>query len=726
MVIRVKKTIQKLAILSFLTIFASPANAIEGMWRPQQLPELKEKLTKSGLELNPENLSQLTEHPMGAVVSLGGCSASFVSPSGLIVTNHHCAYGSIRYNSQPENNLIEKGFLAKTKSAELQATPGSRVFVTVAVDNVTDRINNSFDRNLTGFDRYTAITDKQKQLVRECERDRGHRCQVYSYYGGLEYYLIKRLEIRDLRLVYAPSAGIGFFGGDTDNWQWPRHTGDFAFYRAYVDKNGRSADPAPDNVPYQPKHYLKISSEGLQADDFVMVMGYPGRTNRYRLATEVDRAFNWSYPTYKEFYSTWSETISQATENNEAAKIKYASSIFGFSNAIKNFQGMMEGFAKTNLIADKRKLESDLQKWILSSRDRRNRYRNNLQDLQAAIARSQANAEKNLALQYLRTSDLLSTARRLYRLSVEKQKPDAKREPGYQDRDLTRIRESLIRFDRSFDPQVDKTVWLKFIEEYSKLPREQKIPSFDRFLGIERRFDRRLVERKLDRMYRKTNLGDRETRLKWIDADRAEFENSQDPFVQLAVAMFDSDIAAEKEQKEISGLLQQLRSRYMEALIAYYRSQNRPIYPDANSTLRVTFGRVRGYSPVDGTFYQPFTTLRGIVEKNTGEDPFNAPQKQLQLIERNTYGRYYDRDLDSVPVNFLSDLDTTGGNSGSPTLNARGELVGLLFDGTYDTIIADWLYTENSSSIHVDITYMLWVMEYVDNATNLLEELNLK
>ena len=492
-----------------------------------------------------------------------------------------------------------------------------------------------------------------------------------------------------------------------------------------MDKNGRPADYSPDNVPYQPKHYLKISRAGLQPDDFVMVIGYPGRTNRYRLAKEVDHDFNWFYPTYHKFYVTWSETIEQATKNNEEAKIKYASDISGLNNVAKNFQGMMDGFARTNLVADKRKLESDLQRWIESSRDRRNRYQGSLQSLKDVIAKSQAYQEKSLASQYLRTSDLLNTARRLYRLSVEKEKPDAEREPGYQDRDSTRFKESLIRFDRSFDPEVDKIVWLKFIEEYSKLSQNKRIPSFDRFLGIGRRFDRRSVERKLAQMYQKTSLGDRETRLKWMNADRREFENSNDPFIQLAVAMFESELAQEREGKEISGLLQQFRSRYMEALIAYYRSQNKPIYPDANGTLRVTLGRVRGYSPADGTFYKPFTTLRGIVEKHTGEDPFNAPQKQLELIERRLYGRYYNRNLNSVAVNFLSDLDTTGGNSGSPTLNSKGELVGLLFDGTYDTILGDWVFTENNSSIHVDITYMLWVMQYVDNATNLLEELNL-
>ncbi|MDJ0714564.1 MAG: S46 family peptidase, partial [Prochloraceae cyanobacterium] len=696
-----------------------------GMWQPQQLSELKDKLKTSGLELDPDALTKLTEHPMGAVVSLGGCTASFVSPSGLVLTNHHCARGSIQYNSKPSNNLLEKGFLAPKIDEELPAAPGSRVYITVAVDRVTDQIENALDTNITGLARYQAISDRQKQLVRECERDLGHSCRVYSFYGGLEYYLIKQLEIRDVRLVYAPASGIGFFGGDIDNWQWPRHTGDFAFYRAYVGKNGLPADYSPDNVPYQPKHYLKVSSTGLKPDDFVMVVGYPGRTNRYRLAEEVENTFQWYYPTVLKILANWSERIEKETENDPDAKIKYAGLVFGINNTAKNFQGMIDGFARTNLLQSKSQLERDLEKWIESDERLRDRYQDNLKNLKALIARKQAIQKRNLRLRYLSQSDLLNTASRLYRLSVEKQKPDKDREPGYQERDLTRFKESLIRLDRRFDSEVDKVIWLKFIEDYAIVPSQDPIEVFDRFFSIGKTLEPDKLKTKLDAMYQKTDLSDRQTRLKWMDESPKAFESSEDPFIQLAVAMFDLNMAVEREQREIEGSLQQLRSRYMEGLIAYYRHLGKPIYPDANGTLRVTFGRIEGYSAANGNFYSPFTILRGIAEKYTGRDPFNAPRRQLELIENKTYGPYYDPRLNSVPVNFLSDLDITGGNSGSPTLNNRGELVGLVFDGNYDSIISDWQFTDNSRAIHVDISYVLWVMEYVDNADNLLAELKL-
>ncbi|MBO3457688.1 S46 family peptidase [Aetokthonos hydrillicola Thurmond2011] len=712
--------------LLLLLCLGNKAHAVEGMWQPEHLPDLEAQLKKSGQQFNPQELTNLVDRSMAAVISLGGCTASFVSPSGLVLTNHHCAYNSIQYNSKASNNLLQKGFLAKTLSEELPAGPGSRIYINVAALNVTDAVNKSVSNNQTGLERYQAITNKKKQLVHQCELEKGYRCEVYSFYGGLEYYLIKQLEIRDVRLVYAPPESIGKFGGEADNWKWPRHTGDFAFYRAYVDKSGRPADYSPDNVPYHSQHYLKVSRTGVKPNDFVMVLGYPGGTNRYRLAEEVEHTFKWYYPTRHKMFVSWIETINQAAANNQDAKIKYASRISGLNNAAKNFQGMMDGFAHSHLIETKRLEELNLEKWIQSNDQLRNRYQANVANLKALIARQQANEKQNLALKYLGTSDLFNIARRLYRLSKEKQKPDTQREPGYQERDFPRFQESLRRLERSFDPQVDKAVWLKFLEEYAKLPSNQHIPSFDKIFGLGNKFVAQKLKSQLDSIYQETSLTDQETRLKWMDADPKAFAASNDPFIKLAVAMYDAYTAVEKENKEIEGSMQQLRPLYMEALIAYYRQQGKPIYPDANGTLRVTFGRIQGYSPKDGSFYEPFTTLRGITEKSTGVEPFDAPKKELQLIDKKNYGRYYNPVLDSVAVNFLSDVDITGGNSGSPTVNSKGELVGLAFDGIYETIISDWAFTKNASAIHVDISYMLWVMEYLDNARNLLGEMTVE
>ncbi|MFV8783215.1 S46 family peptidase [Microbulbifer sp. SA54] len=705
----------------------------EGMWMPRQLPELGDKLKSLGLELDPETMTDLTQFPMNAVVSLGGCSASFVSPQGLVATNHHCAYGSISYNSTEDNDLLANGFLAKTMEEELPAAPGSRIYVTVDMQEVTDKIKGQLSDDMDGAARFKAIEDAEKALVAECEADSGHRCEVYSYYGGASYYLIKQLAIRDVRLVHAPASSIGKFGGDIDNWMWPRHTGDYSFLRAYVGPDGKPADFSKDNKPYKPKHHLTVATEGPKEGDFVMVAGYPGRTNRYRTAVEVNNNFSWYYPTMQKVLAEWSDVIGTATKDNKDAALKYASQVAGLNNYSKNFTGMMEGYNRSDLLKRKQKLEKDLQEWIEANPDSKKQFASVIKDLQNLIADQQSTQERDLLLGFMNRSAMLSAAQRLYRLSLEKQKPNMDREPGYQERDMTRFTESMKRIERSFYPSVDQAVWTYFLERYNALPQNQHIESFDAF------FDGKLsgnaLQEKLAGMYTKTGLTDTETRLQWMEKSPEEFRNSDDPFIQLAVATYEDRDAIEQRDKAMAGRFAQLRPQYMDLLIAYYNEQGKPVYPDANSSLRLTYGLVKGYTPPSGTIkgpadgndgkdgFVPFTTLRGIEAKYTGEDPFDAPQAELDAIKNKDYGRFYDEELDSVPVNFLSTVDITGGNSGSATMNGKGELIGLVFDGTYDSINADWDFNDNTRAIHVDVEYMLWVMEKVDHADNLLEEM---
>lgn len=707
----------------------------EGMWQPHQLPEIADQLKALGLELDPSSMTKLTDFPLNAVVSLGGCSASFVSPQGLVITNHHCAYGSISYNSTEDNNILADGFLARTMSEELPARPGSRIYVTVAMEEVTDRVNATLTDSMTGSERYLAIEAAQKALVSECEKDEGHRCEVYSFYGGLSYYLIKQLAIRDVRLVYAPPESIGKFGGDIDNWMWPRHTGDFAFYRAYVDQDGRPADFSEDNVPFRPKHHLKVASKGPKEGDFVMLAGYPGTTNRYRLATEVENTFSWYYPVMQTVLAEWSQTIAEATAGNKDAELKYANLVASLNNYSKNFGGMLAGYSRSDLLERKRDLESELQAWIAGDETREARYATTLAELQALIAERQSTQERDLVLRYMDRSAMLSAARRLYRLSVENEKPDAEREPGYQERDITRFTQSLESIERSYEAGVDRAIWMYFLKRYLALPEDQRIASFDAFLGDVRGDE--ALEQKLAAMYADTSLEDTQARLALIGKERSVFENSDDPFIQLAVAIFDDLMAIEKKGKAMTGQFQVLRPKFMELLIAYYKEQGKPVYPDANSSLRVTYGTVKGYTPPPGTIkgpadgndgkdsYVPFTTLQGIVDKYTGEEPFDSPQRQLDLIEKREFGDYADPALDSVPVNFLSTLDITGGNSGSATMNSRGEFVGIVFDGTYESINADWDFNDNTRSIHVDVGYILWILEKIDGADNLIREMGL-
>ena len=702
---------------------AAPLSAKEGMYTPDQLQELSEDLKEAGLELAPETLADLTSFPMGAVVSLGGCSASFVSPEGLVVTNHHCARGSVQYNSTAENNYLENGFLAATKGDEVPAAPGSRIYVTTEVTDVTAAMREGTE-GLEALERYELVQQRRKDIIAGCEEAAGYRCQVSGFFGGAQYKLIKRLEVRDVRLVYAPADSIGKYGGDIDNWQWPRHTGDFAFYRAYVAPDGSAADFDEANVPYAPEHHLKVSATGVEDGDFVMVAGYPGSTSRYTLLAEVENTFEWNYPTFQKLIVDWIETIEGAAPQGSDARVKYESLLAGLNNYEKNLRGQMEGAQRVGLVDRRRAREAALADWIAADASR-SEYGTAIATLAELSEESASASRTNFWYSNASRASLFGVARRLYRLSKERLKPNAERESGYQDRDMTFFKQSMQAIERRYDAGVDKEVWTLFLTGYLAQPMEERVAALDEAMGFTADTTAEELPALLQAFYDGTSLGDLDTRLALMEATPEELEASDDPFIKLAVAMYDYGFELETQSKTRAGRSLALRPAYMEAITAWQKEQGVLAYPDANSTLRVTFGNVLGGSPQDGLIYAPFTSLEGITAKDTGEDPFNAPKRQLELIEAGDYGDYALDAIGSVPVNFLSDLDVTGGNSGSATLNARGELVGLLFDGTYESINSDWDFDPRTTrSIHVDTRYMLWVMEKVDGAQALIEEMD--
>lgn len=718
------KKLIKVSVLA-LAVSAGAAFASEGMWMPKQLPQIADDLKATGLELDPATLTQLTEFPMGAIISLGGCTASFVSPQGLVVTNHHCAYGSIQYNSTAEKNLIKDGFLAKSLNEELPAAPGSRVYVTVDVQEVSDKIIDSKTAKLAGKKRVDAMEANEKALVAECEKDSGHRCNVYSFYGGLEFYLIKQMEIRDVRLVHAPAEGIGKFGGDTDNWMWPRHTGDYSFYRAYVGKDGKPADFSADNVPYVPKHHLRLASEGVKEGDFVMVTGYPGRTNRHRLPSEVEFTFGWNYPAFVKASGEVLDIIAKETKDRKDAEIKYASTVAGVNNYYKNRQGMLDSYKGSDFLARKQQQMKDLKAWINADKSRKKQFGNDVATAEKLIAERDAITQREFLMSYA-TPRFLGTARTLYKLANEKAKPDMERKSGYQERDWPRIKQGLDAIDKRYDEQVDKAISVHFLQQYLAMPAKEQNAAFVSALGLKAGMDAAAIKAQLDKLYAGSKLSDKAERLAWLERDVTAFKASDDSFVKAAIALYADDEARENRDKELGGKIQQAYANYMKALIAFKNSKGEAVYPDANSTLRVTYGKVAGRTAgnADGTAWTAFTTLRGITAKHTGEGEFDATQKQVDLIKAKQFDKYYEPSLDSVPVNFLATLDITGGNSGSPVLNSRAELVGLAFDGTLDSVISDWDFnTATTRTIAVDLRYMLWVMKVVDKADNLLKEM---
>lgn len=694
---------------------AAAASADEGQWQPHQLPQLKSELKRIGITMPPEKLADLTRHPMSAIVSLGGCSASFVSPDGLIVTNHHCAYGAIQRNSTPEKNYIVNGFLAKSRPEELPGGPNTLVYVTEKVENVTARVLKGLTPAMSGRERHELVESRIKALVAECEQDKSTRCSVPAFHRGLEYYRIRQLMIRDVRLVYAPSDRIGNFGGDIDNYEWPRQTGDYAFYRAYVGKDGRPADPSPDNVPYRSKDFLVVSAEGLKNGDPILLAGYPGRTSRYKLPSEIRFARDVDFPARVATITADLSVIAAATQGNPAWDVRYASVAKSLNNVLKKTQGLLDGFARKDIAAIKDVQDAEFRAW---HRTHANGNANLLAELDAVIARDMALQRQEAAWLEATHSDLLKSARTLYRLALERQKPDAQRESGYQERDLSFIRARLTRLEQSFVPAVDEARYNAALARYARIDAKVRLQGLDALLP---------AQGAVAGMVKASELSDTAKRLAWIGREPEAFHKSGDPFIALAVRLHDAGMALEHRRSEVDGDLERVIPQYMSAVIAWKKSQGKPVYPDANSTLRVTYGTVSPYSPRDGLLKGPFTTVEGILEKETGKDPFIVPAPLKEAIVQKRYGVFKDRALGTVPVNFLSSADTTGGNSGSAVMNRNGELVGLNFDSTYESITKDWYFdTAITRAIHVDIRYMLWLMKEVDHADHLLGEMTIR
>ena len=700
--------------VALLGAFAG-AHADEGQWQPHQLPQLKAELKRVGIDIPAEKLADLSKHPMSAIVSLGGCSAAFVSDAGLVVTNHHCAYGAVQRNSTPEHNYITNGFLAKTRAAELPGGPNSLVYVTDKVENVSERVLKGLTADMTGRARHEAVEKRVKDLIAECETDKMYRCSVPAFHRGLEYYRIRQMMIRDVRLVYAPSDKIGNFGGDIDNYEWPRHTGDYSFLRAYVGKDGRPADPSPDNVPYKSKDFLVVSAEGLKAGDGILLAGYPGRTSRYKLPAEIRFARDTAFPLKVSELQADLAVMADATQGDAASAVRYASVVKSINNVLKKTQGLLDGFARKDIAAIKDVQDAEFRAWYAKQP---NVSATLLAELDAAIASDMALSEEEFAWSVATNSDLLKSARTIYRLSLERQKADAERESGFQQRDLAFIKARLARLEQSYVNQVDQARFAAGLKRYAQLAAKSHPQGLDALLP---------APAAVAALYQQTQLADTAKRLAWLEKDQAAVARSDDAFMQLAVKLQPVEMALEERRKEIDGNLERVIPQYMQAVIAWKKSQGKPVYPDANSTLRVTYGTVSPYSPRDGITKGPFTTVEGIVEKVTGKAPFEAPQGLIDAVKQKRYGQFRDPVLGTVPVNFLTSADTTGGNSGSAVMNKRGELIGLNFDSTYESITKDWYFdTAITRAIHLDIRYMLWVMKEVDHADNLLKEMTIK
>ena len=716
-----KNIVRYLATGALVLALALLSGADEGMWMPHQMKSLD--LKALGLQMDPGDLYKKDGTGlMSAVVNLGGGTGEFVSAEGLVLTNHHVAYGAIQRASSKDKDLIADGFLAGTRAEEIPAQ-GYQVGVLLGYEDVTARVNAYFKPKMTPRQRYDAFDKAQKEIVAAGEKAGPDlRCTLAAMYSGNAYYLYTFKQIRDVRLVYAPPQDLGNFGGETDNWMWPRHTCDFSFLRAYVAPDGSAADYSPSNVPYKPKVWLRVSLDGFEEGDFTFVMGYPGRTFRnYALAELRSDQENMAkrIADIRERVAFYED----AGKADKEVEIRYAGLVKGLYNGLKNMEGKLEGLVKYGLVAKKEAQEKELAGWIAADAARAKRYGRVIADLAAFLDRQKAfGAKTELINGVSGGSTILSQAHTIVRAVAELQKPDKDREQAFQERNLPRLKQGIQLAERGYAFATDRELlkWtlkrlLASHPEAADWP-----PSLEGLVaGPEEERNARV-----DAMYAATKLGDPARRLELLGLKPAALAAVDDPFLALAAAMERELKAVREESKGLGREGADLKMAYEAAIL----EMKKGVYPpDANGTIRFTYGPVLGYTPRDAVAYLPQTTVRGVVEKDKGEFPFRAPGKVKELWSAKDFGPYGDPRLGDVPACFLNTTNVTGGNSGSPTLNARGEQIGIIFDMTYESVIGDYyIIPELQRSISVDIRYVLWVTEKFSGATSIIEELGLR
>lgn len=717
---------KKLVIAVLITLTASFAFADEGMWMPQQVPQLADQLKAKGLQLDPQQFADLTGFPMGAIVSLGGCSASFISPMGLVATNHHCVYGYLQFNSTKERDLMKNGFLAPTRGDEILASPNARVFVTTGIEDVTSRVVGKMSPKISDVDRAKLIERRRKEIVSECEKAGGVRCRVAAFFAGTQYQKTTQMEIRDVRLVYAPAEGVGNFGGETDNWMWPRHTGDFGIVRAYVGPDGKPADFSPNNVPYQPKHFLKVSTADIDPGDMMIVAGYPGVTFRYETAQETAMKIDYDFPVSIRYRQALMDILDRESKRGRDVEIINAGRVRGLANYLKKYQGTLDAFKKGNLTEVRTAEEQKMRALFANDEALLEKHEAVTSELSRIFSEEQKTQERDTVLGWLyQSSPMLAQGNLLYELSRQRAKKDMDREEGMQERDWPRIKGGLTGAQRSIDLGSDRAGLAYFLKEAASLPAGQRIEAVDKALaatgkeGVDAQ-----IEAFLDRLHGDTKIGDLAYRQDLFDDTTAQLMARNDAMITFAADLRPLLDANRDTGKARSGALARLRPEYMQALRAV---RGGLLAPDANGTLRVTFGEVTGYEPRDGVQYEPFTTVEGVLEKNTGEGEFDAPARLIEQARAKNFGPYADPELGTLSLDFLSTTDITNGNSGSATMNAKGEFTGLAFDGNYEAMGVDYVVDpELSRTIHVDSRYMLWVMDAVDGADALLREMGVE
>ncbi len=690
--------------------------ADEGMWLMMLIKRLNGvDMQKEGLHLTPEEIYSVNNSSMkDAILQFGGgCTAEIVSPKGLIFTNHHCGYGAIAAASTPEKDYLTNGFWAKNNGEEI-SSKGLSVRFFVRMDDATKRITSKLNNDMSADQRKAIIDAEIKAIQSENSENGKYTVVVKDFFKGNEFYYFVFQDFKDVRLVGTPPSSIGKYGGDTDNWEWPRHTGDFSVFRVYADKNGNPAEYSADNVPLKPKHHLPISLKGNKPGDFAMIVGYPGTTNRYLTSFGIEQMVSKDYPAWVEASKTAMDVMKKHMDKDDATRLAYASNYASVANYWKNRAGTIEAVYKNGTIGDKKEVEKKYQQWAEKAENKAV-YGNVLANTDAYYKQiSNRNIEKNYGAQFQRNAKYIRNSFQIGDALTSYMKQDASAQAAMKPKLEAAVKQAY----EGFNTQLETEMLSQMASLYqSKVAADVASATVKSVNASE-----------LANIAQSSIFANATSVINFLNNPSAE-KLANDKLYKFAAGYIgDNKVLAEKYAKTDEGFQKDSRL-FMDGLMK--AMPEKKFYPDANSTIRLTYGKIetlpkradRDYTGIKQNYY---TTMEGMIKKyKKGDEEFDLPQGLLDLYKKKDYGMYKDKD-GQLHVNFLSNNDITGGNSGSPIIDGYGRLIGLAFDGNSEALSGDIVFEPKlQRTINVDVRYVLWVIDKFAGAKNLISELTL-
>lgn len=710
---------KKLVLIALLALSAFPMRADEGMWFLMFIERLNHRdMQKMGLQLTAEEIYSINNHSLkDAVVQFnGGCTAELISKNGLVLTNHHCGYDAIAELSTPEKNYLRDGYWAADKSGELK--PKS-LFVRffVRMDDVSKRILGKLNDSMTEAEREKAIQQESAAIEKENSENGKYVVSVRSFFQGNEFYYFVYQDFKDVRLVGTPPESVGKFGGDTDNWEWPRHTGDFSMFRVYADKDGNPAEYSANNVPLQPKHHLPVSLKGVEENDFAMILGYPGRTNRWMPAQGIEQNVKFAYPAWVEGSKVAMDEMKKYMDKDDAVRLKYASQYARIANYWKNRQGMIDALTKHKTAKAKGDQEAKFDNWA-NKAENKAKYGNVVANINKFYGMTNEKSRHDNYFNLLfRGSNYLGAANQFGRaLEVYLKSPEGQRKEMHGE-----LVEAIDGFLKETYVPAEKDILAAELKLYATKSGYAIAPNVAELAKKNNNDFTKFSSDAID-----NSLLTSTDRFKaFLDAPTEEKLNN-DPLISLAKGLMEHMRAKNPEleaaQNDYGAAFRKLVEGLRESKIGAIK------YPDANSTLRLTYGKVRSL-PADkrnDAKINNYTTMDGMVKKYKKNDPeFDMPTKIIDMNKSKDYGRYADK-KGFMPINFLTDNDITGGNSGSPVLNGKGELIGVAFDGNIEAMAGDVIFDPAlQRTINVDIRYVLWIIDKYAGAKHIVDEMTI-